>query len=80
MAEPAGVRERNEPKGNKRHSTCVEGDDEEGMSEVIKKLATEEDQMAEVMERMQVAQEQQMQLMTQLLGSVNQCMEKKCGQ
>jgi len=67
-------------KSNKRRSAGVESDDKEGMSAVIKRLATEEDQMGKVMERMQAAQEQQMQLMTQLLGSFNQHMEKKCGQ
>ena len=67
-------------KSNKRCSAGVESDDEEGMSVVIKRLATEEDQMGKVMERMHAAQEQQVQLMTQLLGSFNQYKEKKCGQ
>ena len=67
-------------KSNKRRSAGVESDDKEGMSVVIQRLAIEEDQMGKVMERMQAAQEQQMQLMTQLLGSFNQYMEKKCGQ
>ena len=67
-------------KSNRRYSTSMESDDKECMSDVIKRLATEEDQMAKVMERMAAAKRQQMQLMTQLLGLFNQYMEKKCGQ
>ena len=37
-------------KSNKRRSAGVESDDKEGMSAVIKRLATEEDQMGKVME------------------------------